>query len=396
MSARPVRVKIYGAGSIGNHLAHAARQLGWEVVVCDIDSAALRRMEREIYPARYGAWDPAIRLCLNAQAPAGGFDLIAIGTPPESHIPLALRTLEEHPRAILIEKPLCPPSLAQGQELWDRARDSRTGIFVGYDHVVGRAAQDAAALLADGAIGDIVTIDVEFREHWGGIFEAHHWLRGPSDTYLGSWEAGGGAGGEHSHAMNFWQFLAHVTGAGRVIEVDAMVRYVREGTARYDTLCALHVRTEEGLVGRVLQDVVTLPPRKRAIAQGTGGAIEWLNGYRQGADAVILRRSGAPEEVRLVPKTRPDDFIEELRHVERAWRIGAIDSPIRLERGLETMLVLAAAHRAEAEQGRVRIEHDRGYTPEALRPCRAGEVPAAQADVGEQIARASSLHRRQG
>ena len=36
-------VKIFGAGSIGNHLAHASRSLGWNVTICDVDQAALDR-----------------------------------------------------------------------------------------------------------------------------------------------------------------------------------------------------------------------------------------------------------------------------------------------------------------------------------------------------------------
>ena len=31
------KVKIYGAGSIGNHLAQASRRMGWSVDICDID-----------------------------------------------------------------------------------------------------------------------------------------------------------------------------------------------------------------------------------------------------------------------------------------------------------------------------------------------------------------------
>jgi len=56
------RVKVFGAGSIGNHLAHACRSLGWAVTLCDVDPQALRRTREEIYPARYGAWDDGIRL----------------------------------------------------------------------------------------------------------------------------------------------------------------------------------------------------------------------------------------------------------------------------------------------------------------------------------------------
>ena len=87
------RFKIFGAGSIGNHLAHAARCLGWEVVVCDLDPAALRRMREEIYPTRYGQWDAAIGLHHVDEAPLGGFDLIAVGTPPDTHLPVALASM---------------------------------------------------------------------------------------------------------------------------------------------------------------------------------------------------------------------------------------------------------------------------------------------------------------
>src|SRR5687768_6052652 len=97
-------IKIFGAGSIGNHLAHAARTLGWDVVVCDVDPAALKRMREEIYPGRYGSWDPAIRQFLNAEAPVGGFDLIFVGSPPDSHMALGLQAIAERPKAVLIEK----------------------------------------------------------------------------------------------------------------------------------------------------------------------------------------------------------------------------------------------------------------------------------------------------
>src|SRR5687767_12822500 len=112
------RIKIYGAGSIGNHLAHASRRMGWEVTVCDVSAAALERMQHQIYPSRYGRWDDGIRLYLNQDAPTGGFDHIFIGTPPESHLPLAFKALEEKPASVIVDKPVCPPSLERAQELW--------------------------------------------------------------------------------------------------------------------------------------------------------------------------------------------------------------------------------------------------------------------------------------
>ena len=87
------RVKIYGAGSIGNHLANASRSLGYDVVICDIDEDALKRTKNDIYPKRYGAWDEDIKLYRVGKEPVGGFDLIIIGTPPDTHLKIALDVL---------------------------------------------------------------------------------------------------------------------------------------------------------------------------------------------------------------------------------------------------------------------------------------------------------------
>lgn len=349
------RIKIFGAGSIGTHHAHAARTLGWDVVVCDNDPAALERMRTELYPSRYGSWDAAIELTHPDRQPRKGFDLIVIGTPPDSHIPLARASLAEQPSAILIEKPLSDPNMDGVAEL---ARDVvSTGVraFVGYDHVVGQAAEAVDDILRQGAVGAISTVDVEFREHWAGIFQAHPWLSGPDASYLGHWRRGGGAAGEHSHALNLWQHFAHTAGLGRATHIQAMVDYVTEGAGTYDRLCVMHVRTASGVTGRVVQDVVTRPARKWARIQGSLGAVEWVAAYRPGVDAVILNRTGASEEIQQFPKTRPDDFIRELRHIERHCADGT-PSPLDLDRGVDTMYAIAAAH--ESERTGCRLELD--------------------------------------
>lgn len=358
-------VKIFGAGSIGNHMAHASRQRGWSVTLCDVDSAALERTRAQIYPARYGAWDDEIRLVEAFEAPLGGFDLIVIGTPPDGHMPLARQAVAERPRAVLIEKPLCTPDLDGAAALAEEAEAAGVRLFVGYDHVVGAAAEKAAALIAAGAIGRARTIDVEFREEWSGIFAAHPWLDGPADSYLGYWRRGGGATGEHSHALNFWQFLAHLCGAGPVARVSASMTMVEDGRIAYDSLSALSVTTESGLLGRVVQDVVTKPPRKWARVQGDAGAVEWICGAEPGVDMTRLERFNQEPEAFRFPKTRPDDFIRELGHVEQTLAGGG-DSPIDAARGFETMLAIAAAYRSHEEDRVIAVDAGRGWTSAAL------------------------------
>src|SRR3989338_8026223 len=357
-----MRVKIFGAGSIGNHLSNASRAMGWSVDLCDVDPAALERTRTQIYPGRYGKWDDTIRLFANDEAPKGGYDVIFIGTPPDSHIPLALDAIKEQPRAILLEKPFCTPDLTGAQELFAAARNAGVAIFTGYDHVVGQASEKLTEVAASGRLGPIETLDVEFREYWGGIFSAHPWLDGPADTYLGFWKRGGGASGEHSHAANLWQHYAHAVGGGRVVEVQAMMNFVDDGKVNYDKFCLMNLRTESGLAGRVVQDVITNPPRKWARIQGKDGYAEWHCGFKPGCDAVREGGSQGQTDEHIFQKTRPDDFIMELRHIEAALATDPAKSGLSIERGLDTMLVVAAAHKSVRENRTVRIDYSAGYT----------------------------------
>lgn len=358
-----MKVKILGAGSIGNHLAHASRVLTWQVDVVDIDPAALDRMRDDIYPSRYGAWDDAINLFTPDDAPRGDYDLIIVGTPPDHHVTLARDAVTEHPSALLIEKPLATPDLDGLDDLHAEAKAAGLAVFTGYDHVVGEASELMGRALESGSLGALQTLDVEFREHWGGIFAAHPWLDGPTDTYLGFWRRGGGASGEHSHAVNLWQHFAHAAGMGRVTDVSATLDYVADGGADFDRLCLMNLTTETGFSGRVVQDVVTKPARKWARAQGGDGAAEWRCGYEPGRDAFVLN-DGAPT---VIEKTRPDDFIRELCHIADAMASNTADSsPISLERGLDTMLLVAAAHKSYAERRTVRVDRAAGYGLDAL------------------------------
>ncbi len=343
-----MNVKIIGAGSIGNHLAQASRRMGWAVTVVDRDPEALRRMRESIYPQRYGAWDPAIKLATSDAEPRGNFDIICIGTPPDTHLPLAIKALDEKPKLLQIEKPLCAPSL-EGLDgfLAKLKQHPETKVIVGYDHAIGEGIKFVADLLERKEVGDIETIDVEFREHWQGIFNAHPWLSGPRDTYLGFSAQGGGASGEHSHALHLWQFLADRAGLGKWKQVHASLAMKREEGAEYDAVAAFLLTTDQNKIGRVVQDVVTLPVRKWALLQGTKGFIEWhCNGDPKGD--VVKYGTKDNVQVNVFEKKRPDDFYRETMHMQDIidGRVSAQDSPLSLASAVAVMRALSAAHAA--------------------------------------------------
>jgi predicted dehydrogenase len=361
------KVKIFGAGSIGNHLSNASRLLGWSVDLCDIDAAALDRTKLSIYPQRYGIWDSAINLYENRFAPKGEYDLICIGTPPDSHLSLAIEAINELPKAILIEKPLCSPDLNNLQLLFDLANEKDVRLFVGYDHIVGEATRFLQSLKTSMDLGSVCSIDVEFREHWGGIFAAHPWLNGPEDSYLGYTNRGGGASGEHSHAINLWQHLSNEFGCGRVTEVQASLDYINHSKGIYDQICLMHFKTENGLIGRCVQDVITKPSKKNAHIQFANSSVDWICNAKPGLDLVNIKTNGEIESKQF-QKTRPDDFVLELKHINTAIKDKTLSSPISIERGLDTMLVIAAAHLSDKIKRTINIDYSKGYNLTALSP----------------------------
>lgn len=363
-----IKVKIYGAGSIGNHLAYASRSMRWDVLICDVDADALKRTKTQIYPNRYGAWDSDIRLCLVQDMPREEFDIVIIGTPPDNHLDLAIRILkEEHPQILLIEKPLCTPTLENAQTLYELSSQSDTVVCVGYNHTLGKNTVEAEKILRGGKIGECVTMNAAFQEHWGGIFKAHSWLAGPQESYLGFSARGGGASGEHSHAVNIWQHFAHVLGLGRIVEVSAFMDFVENSKVAYDRICYFNVKTEKGFCGLIIQDVVTEPPKKYVRIQGEEGFLGWYVNWDSDNDAVITQRKGEIIAKNTFPKKRPDDFKWEVEHLNQIMEGRVKESPISLERGLDTMMVIAAAHLSHQQKRVMHIDYSKGYILGAIK-----------------------------
>lgn len=341
-----MKVKIIGAGSIGNHLAQASRRMGWQVAVVDADPKALERMRSDIYPSRYGAWDEAIVLHTPETAPCGGFDVIFIGTPPHVRLTLAIEALKEKPKVLQLEKPLCPPFDPVLKKFLAAARREKgTAVIVGYDHAVAKSIQRVEELLRKNVIGEVITLDVEFREHWQGIFKAHPWLKGPGDTYLGYWRRGGGASGEHSHALHLFQHLARISGLGEWKKMSVALKVEKVGKVEYDSIAAFSFETDAKKIGRVVQDVVTHPTRKWVRVQGTNGFIEWICGGYPSGDLVRFTGPDGKVVEEIFEKKRPDDFYQETLHIADiiSGKILAKDSPLSLQSALSVISVLEGA-----------------------------------------------------
>ena len=334
--------KVIGAGSIGNHLTHALRALDVQVTIVDVDQNALERTRNVIYPERYGSFDTSITLAHPDDVRDTSFDLCVIGTPPDTHVPIAARELAIGHRALLIEKPLASPDLDTLQRFASIVQESSTRVLVAYNQRLKHNTAAFLELSRENDLGNRVSISARMREDWAGILKAHPWLSDATESYLGYTSRGGGALYEHSHAVDFALFIAHELGQGRPTTVDARLNTVEHDTGTYDEEAVLSITMASGLPVSVVQDLFTLPADKSLDAVFSGGELGWeMHGDH---DSVRISSTGSDSVITKFPKTRPDDFLPEIAHViELLTSEVDIVSPLDFSEALHTSLTLEAA-----------------------------------------------------
>mgnify|MGYP002152375852 CR=1 FL=1 len=334
--------KVVGAGSIGNHLAHALRAFDFDVVMVDTDLRALDRTKTIIYPQRYGAFDEAITLALPQELGSESFDLCVIGTPPDTHLAIATEELEYSHRALLIEKPLAPRGAANLREFAEVAGASGTRVMVAYNQRLKHNTVKFMKLAEEENLGPLESISARMKEDWTGILKAHPWLTDATQSYLGHMGRGGGALYEHSHATDFVLFIAGALGHGRPDKVRAELDVVIHETGQYDREARLAITTTTGLNLDVVQDLFTWPAEKSLTAEFVGAKLTWE--MHSDHDLVRLAEPGKQDRHITFPKTRPDDFLPEIAHVMELLGPGSDRvSPLDLAESLHTSLTLEAA-----------------------------------------------------
>jgi hypothetical protein len=84
---------------------------------------------------------------------------------------------------------------------------------------------------------------------------------------------------------------------------------------------------------------------------------------------MVKYQTNAGIKENFVAKKRPDDFYAEVLHIQDILdgRINIEDSPISLERGLDTMMVIAAAHLSHQKKRVMHIDYSKGYTLDSIK-----------------------------
>lgn len=350
------KVRIIGAGSIGNHLANAFVNNDFYVEITDKDPKALYRTKNEIYPTRYGSWDDRIVIVQNSDIGFFETDVLVIGTPPNTHIEIVLQQLKRcTPSIILIEKPISHPEMNNFAELEKICQAKAIRLLVGYNHRLTENTVIATKLINEGKLGEIFSITSQTRESWDGILKAHPWLSGPEDTYLAWIEKGGGALYEHSHALNLLQYFIEVCKLGNIVAVQAALDIVSNSKMHYDRFSFLSLFNRNGKVFQVIQDVVSNPSIKECKINGSLGELIWRTSPSLN-EVLLYNSEGVLTEEYRLNKNRKDDFTPEINHIKSLLSKKVHISPLDYKYAIETMELISAAFESNKTGSRVSVK----------------------------------------
>lgn len=303
-------VLIFGAGSIGNHLAHACRCLNYHVEIFDPDKKALYRMKNEIYPMRYKKWDINILLFSETNQLSKFYDLIIVGSPPNTKLEVIDLIIKKNIKfkKILLEKPFLPPIKNLNKKFQDFINLNKSKIFIGYNHNIANSTIKFLEMIKKETI---ISIEVNVLEDVSYILKAHSWLSNINQSYLGYVKKGGGATFEHSHGFAMLLNILDELNLGKIQLINCFLKMSKNN--KYDMASINNFRTTKGILCSVNQNFVSQPSEKFTKIVTNNGTYILNFAYNKNNDRIIDNKG---KEI-IFAKTRADDFLSEIKYIDK-------------------------------------------------------------------------------
>ena len=329
-------ILVIGAGSIGNHFTNAFLSISkkYNLFITDISELALLRMKNEIFFQRYGYWHNSINLVeINNLKNIEDlkFEFIIIGTPPFSHADVFNKIVKNLSyQKLIIEKPL--HSFKQSIKI-----NENKLIFCGYNHSVSDSFVFFKNRIKN--LKKIDLIEVNWREGWSGILKAHFWLKNEFSSYLGNFEAGGGALHEHSHGLHLSLYIMKILNI-KPKKRSYNVSFKSNNKVKYDNYSSIHFYDNKKQLKLIYQtDLVSEDVDKSVIIHSENRKFVWRCNYKPGYDFVsTINSKSQKSNDKFFKKDRSKDFIDEISHIKKINKLSHYkNSPLNISLAKDVM-----------------------------------------------------------
>jgi len=282
-------------------------------------------------------------------------DAVIVANPTSLHLDVAIPAADGGCH-LLLEKPIVH-SLERVEELKSAVRRGGGKVLVGFQFRFHPTLRKAAELLAEGAVGRVLSV----RAHWGEYLPAWHPWEDYRQGYAARADLGGGVILTLCHPLDYLHWL--------IGEVDALWAFTASlgdlGLSVEDT-AEIGLRFASGALGSLHLDYNQQPVAHRMEIVGTRGTLQWDN-----ADGILrLYKAPALENGGLPPQAQKQSsapqnawrtfsppegfernamFLDEMRHFLSVVR-GEAEPLCTLTDGIRALELALAAHRS-AKQG---------------------------------------------
>jgi len=309
------KVLIFGCGSVGAHHANAAKTLGYEVFLTDINAKQFIFFKDKLYPKRYKKWDYKIKF-INYKKVfnlSDCFDFIIIGTSPKNHISVLMKCKKKLKyKKIIVEKPFCV--FNQNFEL---LRNSlvKEKIFCGFNHILSKSINHIFKIIKEKKLGKIKLVQIEWKEDFNNVMKAHPWIQNLANSYLSNIKIGGGGIHEYSHALHLALSIKSLIFKESKMRIFSQIYYKNIKNSYYDYISNIFFKIKDCLF-KININTISNPDIKNIRILGHKGSLLWVrNQSKQQETIKLVIKNKLNKKVFNI--TRRDDFIRQLDSINR-------------------------------------------------------------------------------
>ena len=342
--AEHIQLVVVGAGLVGRRHINAIAGLHGVSLVGIVEPETPQDHDVPCYPT--------IDAMFDAISPHG----VILSTPTPLHISGGLSCIA-HGCPVLVEKPLAT-SVEEARVLTTAAAEAGVPLLVGHHRRHNPLIQKVAALIAEGAIGEVRAA------------QATCWFYKPDDYFdVAPWRKKKGAGPISVNLVHDVDLLRYF--CGEVVSVQAQMAPSRRGFENEDLAAAI-LRFESGAIGTItVSDSIVAPwswemtSREYPIYPATSQSCYLLGGSRGSLsvpDLTLWSHQGQrswwnPVTATTTPCASSDPLFNQISHFADVIR-GKATPLVSGDEGLRTMMVIESIGRAAKTQTLVRIAED--------------------------------------
>jgi len=344
-----MKILIAGLGSIGRRHFRNLIALGEkDLVLYRTNQATLPDDELAGYPV-----ETDLAEALEKHKPQA----VIVSNPTALHMDVSIAAAETG-CAILVEKPIAE-NLERVDTLRKAVEKSGSKVLVGFQFRYHPSLNKARELIADGAIGRVLTAHA----HWGEYLPNWHPWEDYRLGYAARSELGGGVILTLTHPLDYMRYLL-----GEVQALWSFNGHISPLELDVEDVAEIGLQFASGAMGGVHVNYIQRPPAHRLEIAGTSGTIRW-----DAADGVLhcLRmpdafgtwspQPGAGIEQRYpLPAgfERNQLFTAQTRHFLQVVS-GETEPVCSLEDGVRALEIAQAAHQSRQSGRRIQFNHEK-------------------------------------